>query len=246
MTVSVGIVAHTSRIDRARRLAVAVEADYLSVDDGTLGCNANHLEVWTRLYYGLPTPAEAIAAVLRVYGPDLDLVEPVGLPLRAYGATKSDWLVVIEDDAMPCNDFRTQLDQALAVAPTSVVGLYLGRSYPAAWQNAIAHIQNDPAHWAVSTHLLHAVGTAIRTDLVPGMIDWVRKCNPQWPIDDAITDWARTNRTPIGYTRPSLLDHADGDSLIASRFDGSTRDKPRTAWAFGTREHWNRTQVGLP
>lgn len=163
-----------------------------------------------------------------------------------YADTEHDWVVVVEDDSVPCPNFREQLDLALAVAPTPIVGLYLGRSYPPAWQDSIRHIQNDTAHWAVSTHLLHGVGTAIRADLVQPMLDWVGRLDPEWPIDDAITDWARGSKIPVGYTRPSLLDHADGPPLITERFDGGRRDKPRVAWDFGTRPYWGRSKVSLP
>ena len=46
---SVGVVAHTARLQQADQLANQIGADYMSVDDGTLGCEANHRKVWQHL-----------------------------------------------------------------------------------------------------------------------------------------------------------------------------------------------------
>lgn len=46
---AIGIVGHHARRDTAERLAATVDADYLSIDGGTLGCTANHMHVWQQL-----------------------------------------------------------------------------------------------------------------------------------------------------------------------------------------------------
>jgi hypothetical protein len=46
----VGIVAHEDRLEGVDSLRDQVQADYVSVDDGTLGCGGNHLAVLTQLY----------------------------------------------------------------------------------------------------------------------------------------------------------------------------------------------------
>jgi len=51
---AIGVVAHTSRHQQAHTLSDTVNADYLSVDDGTLGCEANHHDVQASLA-DLPT-----------------------------------------------------------------------------------------------------------------------------------------------------------------------------------------------
>ncbi|WP_110883941.1 glycosyltransferase family 25 protein [Mycolicibacterium sphagni] len=208
MSVAVGVVAHTARLTQALALLLSVGPDWVSVDDGELGCTGNHLTVW--------------AALLE---------------------RRADWLVVVEDDAVPCDDFREQLEHALAVAPTDIVGLYLGRTYPVAGQMDIAHVRNDPAHWALSTQLRHAVGTAMRAELVDDML---HSTDRGLPIDEAITQWAKARGHLVGYTRPSLLNHADTAPLITARADGAPRDSgPRTAWAHGGRPAWNSTTVAL-
>ena len=52
----------------------------------------------------------------------------------------SDWAVTLEDDAVPCKEFRHQLSQALTVAPATVVGLYLGKLCPPNWQDTVEKI----------------------------------------------------------------------------------------------------------
>ncbi len=49
-TASIGIVGHTSRAQQAHRLKNSIEADYLNIDDGTLGGTGNHLHVWHWLH----------------------------------------------------------------------------------------------------------------------------------------------------------------------------------------------------
>lgn len=46
---AIGIVAHTSRIAKAKELQQQVKAEFISIDDGTLGCNRNHRHVWSQL-----------------------------------------------------------------------------------------------------------------------------------------------------------------------------------------------------
>jgi hypothetical protein len=45
----VGVIAHHKRAEQAWQLAETVGASYVSVDDGSLGAEANHRRVWDRL-----------------------------------------------------------------------------------------------------------------------------------------------------------------------------------------------------
>lgn len=215
MSTAIGVVGHRERMVGAWELAQAVDASYLSIDQGEWGSTRNHLKVWTHL------AADHVA-----------------------GRWSPQWLVVLEDDAVPCNDFREQLDAALASAPSDVVGLYLGTGYPTAWQDFIQHVQNDPAHWTQTHSLLHGVGTAIRAELVPSMLEWVGNVGSR-PIDDAITEWVRSKAQVVSYTRPSLVDHHDWPTLI-NHPDQEGRENPRRAWQFGTRPDWKSTTVWIP
>lgn len=204
-TASVAIVAHTDRAHSASRLARQVEADAIWWDDGTLGCERNHHRAWEWHRHN----------------------------------TTSDWAVVLEDDAEPVDRFTEQLHAALACAPTGIVSLYLGTSRPPAWQPrvraATTMATQLDATWITAPQLLHAVGVAIRTELLPDLCAWLpaTKC----AVDQAIATWAVTHNRLVAYTWPSLVDHADTDT-IAQHHDGSPRTEPRKAWATGTRDTW--------
>ena len=211
----VGIAAHEDRIVNAHNLSHAVWADHVSVDDGTLGCEGNHRKVW-----------RAIS----------DIAQP------------DEWCVVLEDDAIPVPDFRRQAEAALAVAPATVVSFYLGRINPVHWQGfiekAVSQADSVDACWITSDTTLHAVGIAIRT---PKLVNAMLKRTSEYarPIDERITMWCRNFGHPTAYTHPSLVDHADGDPVIAQRRDGTVRTPGRVAWSYGPRRRWTTSSVPL-
>jgi hypothetical protein len=156
-----------------------------------------------------------------------------------------DWGVVLEDDAMPCEGFKEQLHAALDAAPADIVGLYLGTGYPRAWQRFIKKAMASDAHYIMSSHVLHGVGTAIRMHLVPDMLRFVGNMSgaqQNWPIDEQITHWARLRGHRTCYTKPSIVEHADGESLLvhpdAEGRGSSGRELARHAWEFGERDTW--------
>lgn len=157
-----------------------------------------------------------------------------------------EWSVVLEDDAIPVPGFLHQLEQALAVAPTEVVSLYLGRAKPGISQRPIRALVDAGVDtpWIIAPRLLHAVGVAIRTPLVPRMLGWVG-VSPAvlYPIDRAISHWCMSNKHSVGYTWPSLVDHADAQSTIPGNGDGVGGRhvvlNRRVAWRTGTRTHWH-------
>jgi GR25 family glycosyltransferase involved in LPS biosynthesis len=164
---------------------------------------------------------------------------------HALTTTQAEWLVVLEDDAQPVPDFTNQLQQALAVAPTHIISLYLGRQYPSHWQPAIARTTTEAnqtdAHWITTDAAIHAVGLAIHTTLVPHMLQHQRT---HLPIDQAITKWAQQHNHPIAYTWPSLINHADLPTLVRHP-DGITRTQGRIAWQTGQRNQWNNSSVNM-
>jgi GR25 family glycosyltransferase involved in LPS biosynthesis len=157
----------------------------------------------------------------------------------------STWTVVLEDDAEPVEDFRAQLNKALIMAPAPIVSLYYGRQRPPHWEKrkatALMQARAEDAHWIIGTHLLHAVGYAIRTELLPSLL----KHASTLPVDQHITDWAKQHGHMIAYTAPfSLVDHADGPTIV-DHPDGQPRRPGRKAYATGTRDHWTTKAVML-
>lgn len=214
LTITIGIVGHIARGPGARKLMHTARAAFLSLDNGTYGADANHRRTWERL------------STTTTPNPD-------------------SWLVVLEDDAVPCDDFRNQLEEALAVAPAQIVSLYLGQQRPPQFQwaiePAIEKAEKQGAAWLVGRQLIHAVGVAIRADLVPAMLDDLDR---EFPIDESLNLWVNKRMYRVAYPIPSLIDHADGETLIKHR-DGQPRDPGRVAWRFGARSEWNRDFVDI-
>jgi len=175
--------------------------------------------------------------------------------LRAWewlGGGSCPWSVVLEDDALPVPKFRLQLHSMLQVAPTPIVGLYLGQSRPPHWQpsvaRAIAQTREVDACFLRSRDLLHGVGYAIRTSLIPDLLNYVPNLiRSNIPIDEAISAWARSRALGISHTWPSLVDHRDEKTLI-THHDGQPRTEPRKAWCADWRERWEPTlgEIALP
>lgn len=228
MKINIGIVAHDDRAEDAEALARDVDANVFSSDSGDLGCEGNHRRVWAML-----------------------------------AAYDSDWSVVLEDDAQPVEGFRAQLESALTVAPTPIVSLYLGKGRPEFAQTHIRTLARalspeTPAApcWFTGNVLLHAVGVAIRTPLIRGMLDHLAQPPAVFMAQDhAIEHWANAAGHRIGYTWPSLVNHADTPTVIDEHPDGVPRGPrivegaivvtPRRGWRVGTREHWLSDEVKL-
>lgn len=157
----------------------------------------------------------------------------------------TEWSVVVEDDAIPTARFNSQLGEVLTVAPTPIVGLYLGAGYPPQWQAriraAITEADRTGASW-ITGQLLYGVGVAIQTPLIEDMLTYTEKSTQGF--DFAIKDWATARSHTIGFTWPSLLDHQDSPS-IAKHPDGGQRLTPRKAYKVGGRGTWTNRQVAL-
>lgn len=223
MDIAIGVVSHNKRGDQAAELMHTVGAVYRSVDNGRRGCDQNHRRVWDRL-----------------------------------ARYNTDWTLCLEDDAAPVDGFTDQLEQALAHSPCDVVSLYLGTSRPVWYQpcgqrsarklqplitEAITKAEQQDASYITSPKLFHAVAVAIRTHLVPSMLDYVSASKK--PIDYAISDWCEAEGHTIAYCVPSICDHRDEPSVITRHPDGQPRNKPRIAHRHGTRDTWTTKAVTL-
>lgn len=159
----------------------------------------------------------------------------------------ANWVVVLEDDALPVAGFHQQLSAALDVAPSEVVSLYYGTGYPAQRQHqfrSMSHRQD--LCWILHPHMRHAVAYALHVDCFRnGLLDTFNTyAQVEYPPDDAIGKWALRHSTPIAYANPSLVDHEDGASVIKTRrhlgiVTPNARRRPRHAHWVGTRLAWD-------
>lgn len=172
--------------------------------------------------------------------------------------TNAPWSVVLEDDALPCKDFRDQLRAVLKATPTPLLSLYLGRTRPPHWQPSIAQVITGDHHFLLGSELLHHVGVAIRTDLIGDMLTHIRADKAyaarKLPIDEAIGRYARANTLTVGYTHPSIVDHETRLPTVIKRHVSQHRGEPgtrmltetRKAWAFGRRDAWRPITAAIP
>lgn len=152
-----------------------------------------------------------------------------------------EWCVVLEDDAVPVTGFRSQLNDALDVAPAPIVSLYFGRGYidDARTATVLQRANLLGANWLVAQgRIMHAVALAVRTDLLPSLVDGLPPKDQA--IDRSLSLWARREGHPVAYTCPSLVDHADGPSLV-TRY----RRQERVAWQWGGRDVWNNKTIAI-
>ena len=168
---------------------------------------------------------------------DNDQVGAVANHRRAWAShdLTADWCLTVEDDAILCQDFAARLPIALDQAPTDIVSLYAGTNYPAILANVLGDrvlsAAEDGWPYVTDPYLNHAVAVAIRAPLVPAMIADTEQY-PDVPIDTAISGWCLTTGRTITYTVPSLVQHADGPTLLDDHGDGHPRTLPRKAVIF--------------
>lgn len=153
--------------------------------------------------------------------------------LKTLATLGAEWVVVLEDDALPCPNFRDHLAQVLTDAPSPVVSLYLGTGRWAGEVTSVIepHVRHliDEADATGSTFiehhkLWHAVAYAIRSDMLADVIDTVSAC--RLPIDQGISRWLKVTGNRAAYSWPSHVDHEDGERTINT----GDIDVPRKAW----------------
>jgi hypothetical protein len=200
--------AHKSRSAEALQLCHLTQA-VLAMDDGRYGENANGDRAW-----------KLGAVITRPDGEELLI--------------PTEWTVVLQDDALVTPDFRQHATAILSTAPPTAVSFYVGTGRPLAKRVEIA-VQQAEKHqtgWLEHPTLLWGVGVAMPTASVQGFLTWAKN-HPSIPYDTRIgTYWATQKKQPIRYTYPSLVDHADGPSLI--RHSYGPPKAPRRAWRTGT------------
>lgn len=172
----------------------------LVLDNGSLGSNVNHDRAW-----------------------------------RFAAEGRGKWALVVEDDAVPVEDFGAHAAQMLMRVPgDGIVSFYMGTSYPihvqTKYRKAVRLAEKEQAGWIKGDAVNHGVAIAIRTEVVPDMLDYVQDIDK--PYDERLSVWARARGLPCWYTFPSLVDHEDSDPVLpASKWQ--PRDKARRAWRTG-------------
>lgn len=163
--------------------------------------------------------------------------------LLALSRTSADWLLLLEDDARPVENFRYQVGQALEVAPSHLVSFYLGTGYPQQWQGRILEALAHDTCWIMCDRLLHGVCYAVHRDDVDSLIVRIMDLSRRrYGTDDAISKWALETGVPVSYASTSQVDHEDSPSVHRVRYAlghiSHHRNRPRHAHRFGICETW--------
>jgi len=144
--------------------------------------------------------------------------------LRRLIKTGADWLVMLEDDALPVDDFLPKLATALEMEPPGIVSAYLGTGrwsgehmevHEPRLRAMIDHADMTGAKWITADRLWHAVAVAIPLTLAPAVLAYIE--NDGAHTDKAIGYWCIETRTPVHYCHPSLVDHADLEPIGFAR-----------------------------
>lgn len=186
MTASFAVVAHEQRLTAATELAHSLGA-VISLDDGSKGAEANHLEAW-RLTQ-LPDNEEC-----------------------AWSVVLEDDALLVPDFAAQIEKALTAAPEPVV---SLYLGKAKPRRWQERISDAIEIADRRDAHWITGPHAIHAVAIAIRTELREDWLDFAH--TNELPIDERISAWCVARRHRVAYAWPSLVDHLDGPTLIRHR-----------------------------
>ena len=144
----------------------------------------------------------------------------------------SDWHVLLQDDARPCQDFLAGLERALEhVPPDAVVSPYLGagRNVPIRWEAMARAADTAGAPWIRSHKLMWGVCVALPTRLISEMF---KRADTRVgvPDDMRVAGWAEVSGREVWYPWPSLVDHLPVVSLTKHK----ARERVARRWHNGS------------
>jgi hypothetical protein len=131
----------------------------------------------------------------------------------------ADWHVLIQDDALACQDLLAGLELALEhVPPDAVVSGYLGtgRTVPIRWEALARAAESAGASWVRTQKLMWGVCVVLPVRLIPEMIERADR-RAGIPDDMRVAGWAERTGREVWYTWPSLVDHRRVSSLTKHR-----------------------------
>jgi hypothetical protein len=126
----------------------------------------------------------------------------------------ADYHIVIQDDAIICNDFLARAIAEIEAHPKHAFSFYFGNRvrFQATAEKAVR--QNGIAmNW-----LSWGVAVCLPTKVIPAMISFCDLLPPRYAKHDdtKIAKFLESIKMPVWYPMPSLVDHRDIKSLVAS------------------------------
>lgn len=126
-----------------------------------------------------------------------------------WGATKEGHLVIVEDDALPVEDFREKAADWIERFPDDLISFYLGTGHPMDWMRKVDwRLQEGDDHIRLS-QLIHGVCYALPCASIP-----LAAMKPNEPADYGLGNaWMKKRGKQIVYPVRSLVDHRDSPSI---------------------------------
>lgn len=146
-------------------------------------------------------------------------------------------LCILQDDALPCNNFLPLLQEAVAERPDDVISLFVGalrnNTRKLFYEAMKRGSRWSPVYFRDIHHVVALVWPVARAQQ---FLDWyptARMPGPKPPrSDDAVVGyWARRSRVQVWATVPCLVEHPD-DYPSSWVPDSRRKDPGRRAIAF--------------
>jgi len=125
---------------------------------------------------------------------------------------------VVQDDAMPIDDFVEHVEALAETRPDDMIGLYVGthRPHKDAVTVAIKRADAEGAMFLSHNNLCWGVGTIMPADRIEPMLEAVRQSNRPYDIRLG-RGWQAVTGKRVLYSWPSLVDHRDDRPVVAGR-----------------------------
>lgn len=122
--------------------------------------------------------------------------------------------IVLQDDAVPVENFRLLATEAARERPESMISFYVGTHRPRQAQvlAAVTEAERVHASWLTANTLMWGVGVMVPVAHIPDMLETVK--HSKKPYDERLGLWAERSRASVSYTWPSLVDHLDTPSTV--------------------------------
>jgi len=190
MKLSAVIMAHPVRKDSAERVRASLDRDVEIVYDQVTQPSADPRQRWA-----------------------------VGRRCWQAADPSADWHLVIQDDALVCQDLLAGLEKALdVIGPEGLVSAYTGTGRPDQYnvRRAHRHAQDKGHSWMPTKSLCWGVAILAPVPTIPDMVKWCdRKAG--MPDDMRVGKWFQSQKIDTWYTWPSLVDHRLAPSLTKPR-----------------------------
>ncbi len=137
---------------------------------------------------------------------------------------EAEYHVVIQDDAIVCNNFRELAEARLT--RDCVYSFYAGKLL----KTQIDIARRNKKDYVFNSFIFNEIALCMKTEHIA---DMVKFCDEKMAdTDQQIGKWAAKNRKGIIYTIPSLIDHRDEESLFYRNYKKPQNLKTRKAYLF--------------